>query len=376
MIQIEGTVAIIGSGFAGLAAALAIKQSHYDVRIFDQKNVFEEQNTGVILWPNGYSALEKLGLGQEIQSIGNKITSIEVLNEHEEEISLVENLPVPIYSVNRKDLLKIFLSRFDRHNFHLSKNFSSFKNHYSGSVTLKLINEKDEDYSFIIGADGINSHVREKAFEDGKPQYSGFMTWRGISTFKSNKLRPGRLYEIIGLSKKATLCPLPDGEIYWVITGLTSIKYIHQNSSRKKRLINQFKDWPLDLANIIKETEEELVIKSVAYERPAISRWSERNVLLFGDAAHPINGYLQQGACIAFEDAATLKELLLEKQEKKVGEIFSAFESKRSKRLAEMTKLASQYFTVCNYDQLGFIKYRHRQLKRLFPKLVKDSFEY
>ena len=224
MIEIEGTVAVIGSGFAGLAAAIAVRQSNYEVKIFEQKNSSEDTNNGVILWPNGYAALEKLGLGKEIQAIGNRITSIEVMNEHEEEISLIENLPTPMYAVNRNDLLGVFMSQLDRKSIHLSKNFSSFKNHYSGSVTLKLINEKDEDYSFIIGADGINSHVREKAFEDGKPQYSGFMTWRGISKFKSNKLRPGRLYEIIGLSKKATICPLPNGEIYWVLTGLTSIQ--------------------------------------------------------------------------------------------------------------------------------------------------------
>ena len=45
-------------------------------------------------------------------------------------------------------------------------------------------------------------------------------------------------------------------------------------------------------------------------DRDPVDRWGEGRATLLGDAAHPMLQYLAQGACIALEDAVTLREAL------------------------------------------------------------------
>ena len=46
----------------------------------------------------------------------------------------------------------------------------------------------------------------------------------------------------------------------------------------------------------------------VLCDREPVKNWSQGNVTLLGDAAHPMLQYLAQGACMATEDAVILAE--------------------------------------------------------------------
>ncbi len=58
----ESQALIIGAGIGGLAAAVALRQAGYAVRVFERAQELKEVGAGITLWPNAVKALRKLGL--------------------------------------------------------------------------------------------------------------------------------------------------------------------------------------------------------------------------------------------------------------------------------------------------------------------------
>lgn len=65
-------IVIIGAGVAGLSLALALKSSDFEVFIFEEKCSFSAM-PHLVLWKQGLRALEKLGLLDRIEMIGEPL---------------------------------------------------------------------------------------------------------------------------------------------------------------------------------------------------------------------------------------------------------------------------------------------------------------
>ena len=72
----------------------------------------------------------------------------------------------------------------------------------------------------------------------------------------------------------------------------------------------RFADWHHPIPALLDATPPAAIVCSDIYDRKPIRRWSWGRVTLLGDAAHPSVPTLGQGACQAFEDAATIGRCL------------------------------------------------------------------
>src|SRR5579864_5112614 len=64
------TALIVGGGIGGLTAAIALRRVGIDVAIFERAKAFREIGAGLWLWQNALNALDTLGIGDEIRSVG------------------------------------------------------------------------------------------------------------------------------------------------------------------------------------------------------------------------------------------------------------------------------------------------------------------
>lgn len=78
----------------------------------------------------------------------------------------------------------------------------------------------------------------------------------------------------------------------------------------KKEALDLIKGWPLELLDVMQNTPDNIVIRT-----PLVDRWlwpgfsppaSTGNVVVVGDAWHPMTPNLGQGACCALEDSIVL----------------------------------------------------------------------
>ena len=61
------SVAVIGGGIGGLAAALSLLRAGFDVRVYEQVLVKREVGAGIVLTPNATRVLYGLGLGGALE---------------------------------------------------------------------------------------------------------------------------------------------------------------------------------------------------------------------------------------------------------------------------------------------------------------------
>ena len=59
-----GPVFVVGGGIGGMAAALALSQQGFGVEIFEQSAEIGEIGAGLQLGPNGFAAMDALGVGE------------------------------------------------------------------------------------------------------------------------------------------------------------------------------------------------------------------------------------------------------------------------------------------------------------------------
>ena len=58
---------VIGAGIGGLTAAIALKQTGWDVEVYERAPELREAGAGITLWTNAVKVLRKLGVGDEIE---------------------------------------------------------------------------------------------------------------------------------------------------------------------------------------------------------------------------------------------------------------------------------------------------------------------
>ena len=59
------SVGIVGGGIGGLAAALSLLQSGFDVQVYEQAHELGEVGAGIQVSPNASRILHRLGLGDD-----------------------------------------------------------------------------------------------------------------------------------------------------------------------------------------------------------------------------------------------------------------------------------------------------------------------
>src|SRR5688572_14887460 len=69
---------IVGAGIGGLTTAIALKQTGWDVAVYERAPELREVGAGITLWTNAVKVLRKLGVGEAIEAAAAPIRQSEV----------------------------------------------------------------------------------------------------------------------------------------------------------------------------------------------------------------------------------------------------------------------------------------------------------
>src|SRR3954466_7814081 len=70
MIHKSTSIAIIGGGIRGLAAALSLLKAGFDVQVYEQASTLREVGAGIVISPNATRVLHGLGLADALSKLG------------------------------------------------------------------------------------------------------------------------------------------------------------------------------------------------------------------------------------------------------------------------------------------------------------------
>jgi len=304
-------VIVVGSGIGGLAAAIALERSRYEVLVLEQAPELTEVGAGLTLWPNGVRALAALGLGEvrdfgSVQGAGGvRIPSGRWLSRFDMS-QIGDRFGEPVLGVHRADLVRILLEQaLQVSEIRLGVTVQRVRQDSSG-VTAVLADGSEARADIVVGADGIDSVVRRHLYPDSRSRYAGFSAWRAV--IQTDGPAPGSQGETMGIGQLFGFLPISRQRIYWFAAARLPEQRSYQGGPHREELIRRFGEWHDPIPSLVRDTPEEEILCHPIHEVPSLPAWSVRRVTLLGDAAHAMTPNLGQGACQALEDAVALGE--------------------------------------------------------------------
>ena len=206
----------------------------------------------------------------------------------------------------------------------------------------------------VVGADGINSTVRESLFGVQPVRYTQQMAWRCIVPIECvpTRVGPGGSVEIahdeyvgwIGPEGHVICYPIRGGALYNIFAGHVSDDWVDESwvvPSSVDELLHGYRGWNGALLDMLGQVRE--CYKWGIRDRDPLPRWTDGGVTLLGDAAHPMMPTLAQGAAIALEDGFALaRNLARHADDPRRG--LAAYEAERRPRASRVVLQAREQF--------------------------------
>ncbi len=347
-------VLIAGGGIGGLAAAIALARRGRRVRVLEKAAEFGEIGYGIQMGPNIYPILERLGV---FEAMAPNVVYPDALvladamsGEELTRISLgaafLARFKHPYFVVHRRDLHGAFLAACQNRKeivLEASKGLVRFAQE-SGRVRVMCEDGSEYTGAALIGADGLWSPTRAAVVGDGAPRLAGHYVYRGVVPTE----------EVIDRSYLDSMVIYGGHDLHLVQYRLRGGKVVNNVAtieSRRFKLGADGAGGPEELEEAFEKCAPRVrdMLRYVSrernwvlHDRDPVTNWTDGNVTLLGDAAHPTLQYLAQGACMAIEDAVVLAAKVARHGDD-YHRAFLAYQTQRMNRTARVV-LSSRFF--------------------------------
>ncbi len=345
------SVAVVGAGMGGLAVAATMRRAGVDVAVYEQAARFARIGAGIQMMPNSMKVLRGIGIEDRLRAIAfapySHLNRDGYSGEITRELPMPESLyDAPYLCMHRADLHDALASAVPAEIVHLGKKLVGLEQR-GGRVTLRFADGTTAMADAVVGADGVHSTVRDIVAGPDEPIHKGRIAYRavfpaklmgGFDTGRSRTKWWGRDRHIVIYYTKRDR-----SEVYFVTSVPEPGEWITKESwSAKgdvKELRAAYADFHQDVRNVLDACPD--CHKWAILEREPLPRWSDGNVVLLGDAAHPMTPYMAQGAATSIEDAAVLARCLADVEGDDIGGAFKRYEAHRKPRTSVVQAISS-----------------------------------
>ncbi|MDX3893691.1 FAD-dependent monooxygenase [Pusillimonas sp.] len=353
------TIAVIGAGLGGAAAARLLQKAGYATKVFEQAPAFSRLGAGIQLGPNVMKVAAVMGIEEQANAIGCHpdfwFSRDAVTGEYLSRIPLgksaVERFGNSYITIHRGDLHQLIIDTLDPDTLHFGKTLVDIEQ-TPADVILHFSDGTTDRATHVIGGDGIDSKLREKLLGPEEPTYSGWVAHRALIRGEDLKKYDLEFEDCVKWWSKDTHDESVDRHMmvyntkadrseYYYVTGVPEPAWNHGTSHVKSspaEMREAFHDYHPIVQALVDETEE--VTKWPLYERKPQAVWHQGRVVLLGDACHPMRPHMAQGAGMAIEDAAMLVRCLDEVGAADYQQAYELYRLNRFERTSRVQKVS------------------------------------
>lgn len=313
-------VAIAGAGVAGLAAAIQLAKAGVTVDVFEAKPELSALGSGISLQGNALRVFGALGAWDDLRAAGYPFEGLN-LRAPGPGAPIVAELPDvkaggPDFPAQmgmpRAALARILLD-------HATKAGATVR--FGAAVTGLVqgddhvevfVNEEAVGvYDLVIGADGLNSGVREMIGIEEKPQPTGMGIWRSFVARPADVERTELYYG--GPVYIAGYTPTGEDTMYAFLVEKAQDRFGVSDEDATRIMIDESRAYEGPWNAIRGSLENGAHANYTWFTKHLVEgSWNRGRVVVIGDAAHSCPPTIAQGAAQGLEDALVLTELLVQ----------------------------------------------------------------
>ena len=326
------SIAVTGSGIAGLASALFLSRAGHQVTIIERFKTPQPIGSGLVIQPVGQNVLAKLGLLDNVIKQGQKIYNMSGIDSRTRKSVLNvaygpndgERFGLAIHRATLFDCL--YTAAKTTPHIKFQNNHQVISSHTTPEGRFVNTNKKVfGPYDLVIDATGAHSPlspIHTKAL--GYGALWGTVDWPQATTLPTNKL--SQCYQnashMMGVLPLGTLPNdrYPKAAIFW---------------SEPRQNLPHFnpKDFPLwqertidlwpEFEPFIRQLNNPTQLTPAIYSHGTLGKPYMKRLVFIGDSAHQASPQLGQGANMALLDADALQNALIKNELKKALKIYA-----------------------------------------------------
>jgi 2-polyprenyl-6-methoxyphenol hydroxylase-like FAD-dependent oxidoreductase len=381
------TAVVVGAGMAGLSAAGGLARAGWQVTLLERGERVAAAPTALVLWPNGRRALQALdpdggwsAIAAPLPDGGVRRPDGQWLVAPRSRHANGNGGPTPAV-VHLEDLYDALVAGLgDRVEIRTGTPVSKVRTGRGRPAVGDGRTWFEAD--LLVAADGIDSPVRRALAPEAAAVGSGFAAWQAvIPGYRAPALPADQAAggETLGAGYRFVSIPLGDraagrGGVYWVATAAGAPR--PESPATQLALLRRwFASWHAPVGELLAATRpEDLLPQEVRELRPLPRAYGFRcgpgGVVLLGDAAHAMPHHLGQGACLAFEDAATLRSLVADAEPgEPLGAAIEAYSRARRPRTTSVVRQTRRMSAVVQARGRLALRARDAALDRLRPRI-------
>jgi 6-hydroxynicotinate 3-monooxygenase len=343
-------IAIVGAGLGGMTTAGLMQRAGFSVSVYEQADAFSRIGAGIHLSANVMIVMRRLGIERKLVDIG--LTPDAFVSRQWDSGDVLFELPLgadgerrfgaPYINVHRGDLHAVLESALEPSTIAFGHKLTALEEGPSG-VKLTFANGSTAEANIVIGADGVNSKVREVLLGADRPRFSGHIAHRAIypaHLLNGLPIRPCSKWW--GPDKHILVYYMTQArEEVYVVSSVPAPSWESDASflpGDRDAFVAAFDGFHPELRQVVAAAPS--VTEWPIFDREPVECWSRGRLVLLGDASHPLRPYMASGAAMAIEDGAVLARCIAERGTNDPSDAFAWYVANRMPRIRKVHRIS------------------------------------
>jgi 2-polyprenyl-6-methoxyphenol hydroxylase-like FAD-dependent oxidoreductase len=306
-----GHAEIVGAGFGGLVAAIALRDRGWTVRVHERRDSLRGEGYGIAIHNNMARIFATFGILDRVLAGGMKIDRRDSVDSNGRVVMTRNTVRSP-YRIDRQHIIARLAERAQVAGTEIRFNSSVRSADREGAITLESGQKLSAD--LVVAADGVNSKIRDAHGLLDRRRWGRDCGVRISIPRRQEEIaaddRDGTvMIEAWADNRRVLYCPVTKGEYYVLLTCTT------RDAAAATSPINPAvwaRSFPTmhDLFVRMRDEADWSQAHWAHFQTIRLKRWSTVRLALVGDAAHAMPPYLAQGAGHAMMNALGLAKAL------------------------------------------------------------------
>ncbi len=326
-------VAIFGAGIAGLMTAITLHARGIRCRIYERHPQIHETGMGFILVPEGIDRLQSFGVrlaGVPLDCYCCRDAGGEIVHE--------ESMPAGAFAVRRPDLIAALVRTLPAGAVTFNSALDELEFDASGAVASALLSSGVRvKADLYVSAEGIRSRARQALYPEWPAPLAQAQEVVGLATSERAMRWAGHNFNKFHAADGGIalgVLPMATGHILWFLQfDAERFPLDQENAETEHSFVHKLVgDWGGPVSDLLATTDFSRVHVWRPVDTDLVPRFHQRNLVLVGDAAHPLLPFTSQGVSSAIADAVALADLITSKDN--LADALSRYSNERREQCA------------------------------------------